>query len=159
MRLERHFYTESLQEWQRMAERWKLVEPYIQLPPSNSDTSCQESTKSKESCSYNVRDNYTFNIKKYNKFQDMVDLSIKLAKKICANLLINFDREKFCGNISFVSDLIICDRETKPMFDKLAEASTTALISQAYDSGEHSPLDVDDAVQMTFCFDCCDKVN
>lgn len=158
MRLERYFYTESLQERQRMAERWKLVEPYIQLPSSDSNTSCEESTEPEEPYTYNVEDDYIFNMKKYDRFQDMVDLSIELAEKICSNLFINFDNEEFCGDITFISELLMYDRETKPMFDKLAETSTTVLISQAYDSGEHSPLDVNDAVQMTFFFDCYDKV-
>lgn len=92
-----------------------------------------------------------FDSRKYDLFVTLAKFSVQIAHELTANVLVY--TEDMTGWIVFVGASLHCEDREKSQIVKMILAADGMHISASVDTGKGSPLDVDDAVQLTFWFD------
>lgn len=103
---------------------------------------------------YSDTDSQTPTVQNTDKFQLFHQLSShceSLAQEIGANLLV--DTDDHAGWITLICDAFSFKDSVKHTILQLAEQADEITIQSSVDTGEHSPADIDNAIQVTFWFD------
>ncbi|MCD8357279.1 MAG: hypothetical protein LUE11_12030, partial [Clostridia bacterium] len=88
---------------------------------------------------------------KYNRFLELVDISIAFAEERVVNLLVS--TEGLTGCICFAGEELACLTEQKNVFGKFNAAADEVYIAPSVDTGKGSATDVDGGIRIEFWFD------
>lgn len=161
MTIEKFYYSENKAYWDSMLERAKeMAEVQAQilqeLPEEEQEQVLDKRMKTitdllaklqpvpDEVCAM-------INPFKYNRFLELVNISIAFAEERVVNLLVS--TEGLSGCISFVGEELACLAEQKEVFGEFNAVADEVYIAPSVDTGKGSSADVDGGVRIEFWFD------